>query len=78
MESKSSLFIKSFEVFIFVALYHHFFFKTKGNSGFETQLDKLWDLADLLVKEIKLRKNFEMVLEDVNDENLCQVLVNEI
>lgn len=43
----------------------------KGDSGFEAQLNKLWDLANLLCEEINKRKNFKMVLESPEFTNVC-------
>lgn len=37
----------------------------KGDDGFERQIDKLFDLAQLLYEQIKQRENFEIVLEEV-------------
>ena len=38
----------------------------KGDSGFEKQVDRLFDLAKFLSHQIKIRPHFEMVLDDVN------------
>lgn len=45
--------------------------RAKGDFGFEAQLNRLWDLANLLCKELRSRKNFEMVLENPEFTNVC-------
>ena len=41
------------------------YLKNKGDVGFENQVDKLFDLASFLYNQVKMRKNFEIVLNDV-------------
>lgn len=45
--------------------------RSKGDDGFEEQIDMLWHLADLLVKEVHARPNFEMVMENPQCTNVC-------
>lgn len=45
--------------------------RAKGDAGFEQQVNKLWELAALLVKEIKSRRNFELVLDEPEATNVC-------
>lgn len=45
--------------------------RAKGDNGFEDQLDKLWDLAALLHKEINARDCFEMVMDKPEFTNVC-------
>jgi glutamate decarboxylase len=39
--------------------------RAKGESGFEKQINRLFDLARLLYEQLKMRENFEIVLHDV-------------
>jgi glutamate decarboxylase len=39
--------------------------RAKGDDGFEKQIDRLFDLAQLLYDEVKRRQNFELVLQNV-------------
>lgn len=39
--------------------------RAKGDIGFEKQIDRLFDLANLLYEQLKIRENFEIVLENV-------------
>lgn len=45
--------------------------RSKGDVGFEKQMNTLWDLADLLYKECIRRENFEIVLENPECTNVC-------
>lgn len=45
--------------------------RSKGDDGFEEQIDMLWHLADLLVKEVNARPNFEMVMDTPQCTNVC-------
>jgi glutamate decarboxylase len=45
--------------------------RSKGDSGFEAQIDTLWSLADLLHKEVVRRDNFEMVMDSPECTNVC-------
>ncbi len=50
--------------------------RSKGDKGFEEQIDMLWHLADLLVKEINARENFEMVMDNVRLFKIFSFLIN--
>lgn len=41
--------------------------RAKGDSGFEKQVDRLFDLAKLLHDQIKERDNFELASENVTN-----------
>lgn len=45
--------------------------RAKGDNGFEDQLDRLWELAELLHNEVDRRENFEMVMDKPQFTNIC-------
>lgn len=45
--------------------------RSKGDKGFENQINRLFDLATLLCQEIENRENFELVLKDPECTNVC-------
>jgi len=45
--------------------------RSKGDKGFELQINKLWDLAALLYREVLRREDFEIVLENPECTNVC-------
>jgi glutamate/tyrosine decarboxylase-like PLP-dependent enzyme len=42
----------------------------KGDEGYEKQVDKLFELTQLLLEQLKARKNFDLVMNDVICPNL--------
>ncbi|CAF0984058.1 unnamed protein product [Brachionus calyciflorus] len=45
--------------------------RAKGDEGFEKQMDRLFELANLLYEQLKIRQNYEIVLENPEMTNIC-------